>query len=237
MEERRRGCSVATEAPSPLLGLVDIVVLPPSGCCAAAEELEGMSRHRRALPPSCCVAAHLFFTVAAHHQRRILCHQVKFSVLYPPFLAHSLTRFHFSVRNELDAVATKLQKVNKSYRTRRNLADCAVVVEELWWKALDFAALKRSSILFFDVEKQESAVSRWARARTRAAKAANLRERFEQHRHVDLLNGICASKKSNARFKINDICASKLHWQLHFAIAIAYSPLFSEAFMAQDIGQ
>lgn len=72
--------------------------------------------------------------------------------------------------NELDDAATKLQKVYKSYRTRRNLADCAVVVEELWWKALEFASLKRSSVSFFDVSKHETAASRWARARTRAAK-------------------------------------------------------------------
>ncbi|CAL9107463.1 unnamed protein product, partial [Musa textilis] len=72
--------------------------------------------------------------------------------------------------SELDAAATKLQKVYKSYRTRRNLADCAVVVEELWWKAVDFASLKHSSILFFDVEKPEPAVSKWARAKRRAAR-------------------------------------------------------------------
>ncbi|KAM1118635.1 hypothetical protein ACFX2I_042921 [Malus domestica] len=72
--------------------------------------------------------------------------------------------------SELDAAATKLQKVCKGYRTRCNLAEAAVVVEELWWKAVDFAALKQGSISFFDSEENETAVSRWTWSRTRAAK-------------------------------------------------------------------
>ncbi|BAA97031.1 unnamed protein product [Arabidopsis thaliana] len=67
---------------------------------------------------------------------------------------------------ELDAAAVTLQKVYKSYRTRRNLADCAVVVEELWWKELELAKLEPNKTN----DKPESAVSRWARAGTKAAK-------------------------------------------------------------------
>ncbi|XP_028759716.1 IQ domain-containing protein IQM2-like [Neltuma alba] len=72
--------------------------------------------------------------------------------------------------NPKHMAAVKLQKVYKSFRTRRKLADCAIIVEQRWWKLLDFAELKHSSISFFDIEKQETAISRWSRARTRAAK-------------------------------------------------------------------
>ncbi|PSR90260.1 IQ domain-containing protein [Actinidia chinensis var. chinensis] len=72
--------------------------------------------------------------------------------------------------NPKHEAALKLQKVYKSFRTRRKLADCAVLIEQSWWKLLDFAELKRSSISFFDIEKHETAISRWSRARTRAAK-------------------------------------------------------------------
>ncbi|KAK1282146.1 hypothetical protein QJS10_CPB22g01235 [Acorus calamus] len=65
--------------------------------------------------------------------------------------------------------AVKLQKVYKSFRTRRKLADCAVLVEQRWWKLLDFAMLNQSSVSFFD-HRPETAFSRWSRAMTRVAK-------------------------------------------------------------------
>ncbi|KAK9153345.1 hypothetical protein Sjap_000825 [Stephania japonica] len=78
--------------------------------------------------------------------------------------------------------ALKLQKVYKSFRTRRQLADCAVLVEQRWWKLLDFAELKRSSVSFFNIEKPETAVSRWSRARKRAAKI-DPRHRYGHNLH------------------------------------------------------
>ncbi|RDY04491.1 IQ domain-containing protein IQM2, partial [Mucuna pruriens] len=72
--------------------------------------------------------------------------------------------------NPKHMAALKLQKVYKSFRTRRKLADCAILIEQSWWKLLDFAELKRSSISFFNIDKHETAISRWSRARTRAAK-------------------------------------------------------------------
>ncbi|KAI7729186.1 hypothetical protein M8C21_025860, partial [Ambrosia artemisiifolia] len=61
------------------------------------------------------------------------------------------------------------------YRFRAHLeaslsSICFQQGEEEEAKILDSAELRRSSISFFDIDKHESAISRWARARTRAAK-------------------------------------------------------------------
>ncbi|XP_071735517.1 IQ domain-containing protein IQM6-like [Rutidosis leptorrhynchoides] len=85
-----------------------------------------------------------------------------------------------------DLAAVKLQKTYKSFRTRRQLADCAVMVEQSWWKLLDFAQLKCSSVSFFEVEKPETAVSRWSRARTRAAKVGKGLSKNEKARKLAL---------------------------------------------------
>ncbi|KAK1410914.1 hypothetical protein QVD17_37456 [Tagetes erecta] len=85
-----------------------------------------------------------------------------------------------------DLAAVKLQKTYKSFRTRRQLADCAVLVEQRWWKLLDFAQLKCSSVSFFEVEKPETVVSRWSRARTRAAKVGKGLSKNEKARKLAL---------------------------------------------------
>jgi hypothetical protein len=111
----------------------------------------------------------------------------------------------------------KLQKVYKSFHTIRKLADYAILINQSWyiyllnidnfnctqiscvlissfvliiyrWKLLDFAELKRSSISFFDIEKHETAISRWSRARTRAAKVGKGLSKDVKARKLALLH-------------------------------------------------
>ncbi|KAI3838702.1 hypothetical protein MKX03_035541, partial [Papaver bracteatum] len=62
----------------------------------------------------------------------------------------------------------KMQKAYRGYRTRRKLADSAVLAEEYWWQAIDFARLNHSTISFFNMP--ETPISRWNRVAMNASK-------------------------------------------------------------------
>ncbi|KAK7402256.1 hypothetical protein VNO78_14376 [Psophocarpus tetragonolobus] len=85
-------------------------------------------------------------------------------------LLQKLERMFSPTHAQLDSAAIMIQKVYKSYKTRRNLADCAIVCEELWWKDSMITAFNKCFISHIDSDKSKRTVPIWAIARTMATK-------------------------------------------------------------------
>ncbi|GAB2294082.1 hypothetical protein Dimus_028299 [Dionaea muscipula] len=77
------------------------------------------------------------------------------------------------------------------------------------WKLLDFAELKQNSISFFDHENQESAVSRWSRAKSNAAKVGKGLSKCDKARKLALQHWLEAVKIQQLKYEVGLYRTSK----------------------------
>uniref|UniRef100_A0A6N2N5K3 Uncharacterized protein n=1 Tax=Salix viminalis TaxID=40686 RepID=A0A6N2N5K3_SALVM len=80
-------------------------------------------------------------------------------------------RRNHTMLSKIGAVV-RVQQLYRGYRTRRRLADSAVLAQELWWQAIYHADLHENTVSFFKNPKSESAASRWKRVGSHASKVS-----------------------------------------------------------------
>ncbi|KAJ6300509.1 hypothetical protein OIU76_021326 [Salix suchowensis] len=80
-------------------------------------------------------------------------------------------RRNHTMLSKIGAVV-RVQQLYRGYRTRRRLADSAVIAQELWWQAIYHADLNENTVSFFKNPKSESAASRWKRVGSHASKVS-----------------------------------------------------------------
>ncbi|KAL6905629.1 hypothetical protein ACP4OV_003230 [Aristida adscensionis] len=110
--------------------------------------------------------------------------------------------------NADDEAATKLQKAYRGYRTRRKLADSAVLVEELWWQVLDVTRLNQTTISFFDEPKSKSTTSLWNRVSVNASKVGKGLSRDDKALKLALEHWIEANCRSTHVIVLGTTCIS-----------------------------
>ncbi|BFI33990.1 hypothetical protein AXG93_523s1200 [Marchantia polymorpha subsp. ruderalis] len=86
-----------------------------------------------------------------------------------------------------DTAAVQVQRLYRGYRTRRNIADAAVMAQKFgWWNVVDGAMLHHNSSQFYAYSKPQNAAQRWVRLKRKAAKVGKGLSQNEQARKLAL---------------------------------------------------
>ncbi|KAL3689964.1 hypothetical protein R1sor_016273 [Riccia sorocarpa] len=86
-----------------------------------------------------------------------------------------------------NVAAVQVQRLYRGYRTRRNIADAAVMAQKFgWWNVVDAVMLHNNSSQFYAYSEPQNAAQRWVRLKKKAAKVGKGLSKNEQARQLAL---------------------------------------------------